>query len=52
MRSITLGVIVFIVMILRQAIFSDKMNWFDTIGFSVTVVIAFIFVDWTRKPYQ
>ena len=51
-NGIILGFIVFILMIIRQAIFSNQINWFDVIGLSVTVIIASMFVEWARKPYK
>lgn len=49
-NGVIFGLIVFVLMIVKQTIFSDQINWFDIIGFSITGIIVSIFVEWTRKP--
>jgi len=51
-NGVILGAIVFVLMVIRQAIFSDQINWYDVIGLSITVILASIFVEWVRKPYK
>lgn len=51
-NSIVTAFIVFILLIIRQAIFSDAIRWIDNIGISILVVFAYLFVEWARKPYK
>jgi len=50
--GVMLALIVFVLMVIRQLIFSNQMNWIDIIGVSVAVILAYMFFEWAKKPYR
>lgn len=51
-KSIRLPLIYFVVAIIWQLIFYQKVRWVDNIGISILMVLIILFYHWTKKPYK
>lgn len=45
-------IIVFLFLTVKQLIFNNEIHWIDNIGLSLSVFLAYIFVEWARKPHE